>query len=154
MSLARSSRPTAFLSPNLRAWAPSRLGVASRLLLAFLGISGLGVVGATVAIFSFRDIGQVLDRITVRRVPAALASVEVSRQVERIVSAAPALLSAAAPADHTSSQDRRRDAELAALLGLEHAAPTAMPSAQCDRPPVVSGLILNRWTSWSRIAWS
>jgi signal transduction histidine kinase/HAMP domain-containing protein len=123
MSLARSSRSTAFLSPNRRTWVPSRLGVANRLLLAFLGISGLGVVGATVAIFSFRDIGQALDRITARRVPAALASVEVSRQVERIVSAAPALLSAATPADHTESSQRigAEMQELAALLeGLEH----------------------------------
>jgi len=102
---------------------PSRLGVAKRLLLAFLGISGLGVVGATVAIFSFRDIGHALVRITARRVPAALASVEVSRQAERIVSAAPALLSAATPADHTESSQRigAEMKELAALLeGLEH----------------------------------
>ena len=102
---------------------PSRLGVANRLLLAFLGISGLGVVGATVAIFSFRDIGQALDRITARRVPAALASVELSRQVERIVSAAPALLSAATPADHNESSQRIgvEMQELAALLeSLEH----------------------------------
>jgi len=34
------------------------------LLLAFLGISGLAVVGAGVAIFSFRDISDVLDWIT------------------------------------------------------------------------------------------
>ena len=123
MSLARSSRSTAFLSPNLRTWVPSRLGVANRLLLAFLGISGLAVVGAAVAIFSFRDIGHALDRITARRVPAALASVEVSRQAERIVSAAPALLSAATPADHTESSQRigAEMKELAALLeGLEH----------------------------------
>jgi len=102
---------------------PSRLGVANRLLLAFLGISGLAVVGAAVAIFSFRDIGHALDRITARRVPAALASVEVSRQAERIVSAAPALLSAATPADHTESSQRigAEMKELAALLeGLEH----------------------------------
>jgi signal transduction histidine kinase len=123
MSLARSSRSTTFLGPNLRTWVPSRLGVANRLLLAFLGISGLAVVGAAVAIFSFRDIGHALDRITARRVPAALASVEVSRQAERIVSAAPALLSAATPADHTKSSQRigAEMQELAALLeGLEH----------------------------------
>lgn len=123
MGLARSSRSTALMSPNLRTWVPSRLGVANRLLLAFLGISGLGVVGATVAIFSFRDIGQALDRITARRVPAALASVEVSRRVERIVSAAPALLSAATPADHNESSQRIgvEMQELAALLeSLEH----------------------------------
>jgi signal transduction histidine kinase len=123
MSLARSSRSTALPSPNLRIWVPSRLGVANRLLLAFLGISGLALVGAAVAIFSFRDIGHALDRITAKRVPAALASVEVSRQAERIVSAAPALLSAAKPADHTESSQRMgaEMQELAALLeGLEH----------------------------------
>ena len=84
--------------------APSRmlspLGVASRLLLAFLGISGLAMVGAAVAIFSFREIGEVLDRVTARQVPAALASQEVSRQAERIIAAAPALLSAASPTEH------------------------------------------------------
>jgi signal transduction histidine kinase len=123
MSLVRSSQSTAFLSPNWRAWVPARIGVANRLLLAFLGISGLAVVGAAVAIFSFHDIGRALDRITARRVPAALASVEVSRQAERIVSAAPALLSAATQADHTESS-RKIGVEmqqLASLLGgLEH----------------------------------
>jgi signal transduction histidine kinase len=104
MSLVGSSGSAAVsFSPKLRARVPSRLGVATRLLLAFLGISGLAVVGAGIAIYSFRDIGHALDRITARRVPAALASVEASRQAERIVSAAPALLSAATPADHAES---------------------------------------------------
>ena len=104
MSLVGSSGSAAVsLSPKLRARVPSRLGVATRLLLAFLGISGLAVVGAGIAIYSFRDIGHALDRITARRVPVALASVEASRQAERIVSAAPALLSAATPADHAES---------------------------------------------------
>jgi signal transduction histidine kinase len=123
MSLLRSSPSTVSHSPKVRAWVPSRLGVASRLLLAFLGISGVAVVGAGVAIFSFRDIGDALDRITARRVPAALASLEVSRQAERIVSAAPALLSAATPADHTeiSRKIGAEMQELAALLeGLEN----------------------------------
>ena len=114
------------LGRSMRAWVPSRLGVANRLMLAFLGITGLAVVGAAVAIFSFRDIGHALDRITARRVPAALASVEVSRQAERIVSAAPALLAAATPADHTESS--RKIAvemqELAVLLeSLENRGP-------------------------------
>ena len=104
MSLVGSSGSAAVsFSPKLRARVPSRLGVATRLLLAFLGISGLAVVGAGIAIYSFRDIGHALDRITARRVPAALASVEASRRAERIVSAAPALLSAATPADHAES---------------------------------------------------
>jgi signal transduction histidine kinase/CheY-like chemotaxis protein len=91
--------------------------VASRLLLAFLGISGLAVIGAVVAIFSFREIGDVLDRITARRVPAALALQEVSRQAERIVSAAPALLAAATPADHAESS-RKIAAEMQELGAL------------------------------------
>ena len=100
----------------------SRLGVASRLLLAFLGISGLAVVGAGVAIYSFREIGDALDRITVRRVPPALTSQEVSRQAERIIAAAPALLAAATPAEHTE-RSRRIGTEMQALAaqlqGLE-----------------------------------
>jgi hypothetical protein len=123
MSLVSSSPSAKTHSPKVREWAPLRLGVASRLLLAFLGISGLAVVGAGVAILSFRDISDVLDSITARRVPAALALQEVSRQAERIASAAPALLDAATPADHAESS--RKIAvemrELAQLLeGLEH----------------------------------
>jgi hypothetical protein len=91
-----------------------RLGVASRLLLAFLGLSGLAMVGAAVAILSFREIGEVLDRVTARRVPAALASQEVSRQVERIIAAAPALLSAATPVEH-AQRSRNIATEMGAL---------------------------------------
>jgi adenylate cyclase len=120
----------------VQAWVPLRLGVASRLLLAFLGISGVAVVGAGVAIFSFRDIGDAFHRITANRVPAALASLEVSRQAERIVSAAPALLSAAMPADHTeiSRKIGAEMQELAALLeslenhGVDGVALTSMRS--------------------------
>jgi hypothetical protein len=89
MSLVRSSPSTESHSPKVRAWVPSRHSVASRLLLAFLGISGVVVVGAGIAIFSFRYIGEAFDRVTATRVPAALASLEVSRQAERIVSVAP-----------------------------------------------------------------
>src|SRR5215475_1785544 len=100
-----------------RAMLAIRLGVASRLLLAFLGISGLAVVGAGVAIYSFREIGEVLDRITARRVPAALASQEVSRQAERIVAAAPTLLSAATPIERIE-RSQRIGSEVQALAAL------------------------------------
>ena len=80
----------------------SRFGVASRLLLAFLAISAFAVVVAGAAIYSYREIGKVLDRITAQRVPAALTSQDVLRLVERIVAAAPALLSAATPAEHAA----------------------------------------------------
>ena len=117
MSVARSSPSTVSRSPKVRAWVPFRLGVAGRLLLAFLGISGVAVVAAGVAIFSFRDIGDALHRITASRVPAALASLEVSRQAERIVSAAPTLLTAATPADHTEIS-RKIGAEMQELAAL------------------------------------
>jgi len=117
ISPVRSSPATASHSPKARVWASLRLGVASRLLLAFLGISGLAVIGASVALFSFREIGDVLDRITARRVPAALALQEVSRQAERIASAAPALLAAATPADHARSS-RKIAAEMQELHSL------------------------------------
>jgi adenylate cyclase len=123
MNLVRSSPSTASGTPKARAWASPRLGVASRLLLAFLGISALAVIAAGVAIFAFREIGDVLDRITAKRVPAALALQEVSRQAERIVSAAPALLAAATPADHAESSRKiaAEMQELGALLeGLEN----------------------------------
>jgi signal transduction histidine kinase/DNA-binding response OmpR family regulator len=100
-----------------RAWPSPRLGLGTRLLLAFLGISGLAVIGAGVAIFSFREIGEVLDRITGRRVPAAFALQELSRQAERIVAAAPALVAAATPADRAASS-RRIAAELQELASL------------------------------------
>jgi len=77
-----------------------RLGVASRLLLAFLGISSMAVIAAGAAIYSFREIGNVLDRVTAQRVPAALASQNVLRKAERIVSVAPALLSSTTAAEH------------------------------------------------------
>src|SRR5215813_11974025 len=120
MNLVRPSPRARSHTPGAR--AVPRLGVASRLLLAFLGISALVVVAAAVAIYSFREIGDVLDRITGRRVPAALALQEVSRQAERIASAAPALLAATTAADHAESSRKIAGemAELAALLqGLE-----------------------------------
>jgi signal transduction histidine kinase len=98
-------------------WSRLRLGLGSRLLLAFLGICGLAIIGAALAIFSFREIGQVLDRITGKRVPAALALQELSRQAERIVSAAPALVAAATPADRAASSHRIA-AELQELASL------------------------------------
>ena len=117
MNLVRSSPSGGPIARKGGAGAPSRLGVAGRLLLAFLGISGLAVIGAGVALFSFREIGDALDRITARRVPAALALQEVSRQAERIASAAPALLAAATPADHAQSS-RKIAAEMQELRSL------------------------------------
>jgi len=72
----------------------SRLGVRWRLLLAFLAISAFAVIAAVAAMYSFQRVGDVLDMITHDRVPAVLASQQLTRQAEKIVSAAPALITA------------------------------------------------------------
>ena len=72
----------------------TRLGLRGRLLLAFFGISAFSVIAAVVAMYSFAQVGSVLSQITRERMPSALASLELSRAAERIVSAAPALLAA------------------------------------------------------------
>jgi signal transduction histidine kinase/DNA-binding response OmpR family regulator len=77
-----------------------RLGVRGRLLLAFLGISAFAVIAAAAAMYSFSEVGKVLSRITEERMPAALASLELSRQAERIVTAAPAFLAATTRTQH------------------------------------------------------
>ena len=74
-----------------------RMGVRGRLLLAFLGISAFALIAAAAAMYSFSEVGGVLGRITEQRVPAALDSLELSRQAERIVAAAPKLLAVSSP---------------------------------------------------------
>ena len=74
-----------------------RMGVRGRLLLAFLGISAFALIAAAAAMYSFSEVGGVLGRITEERVPAALDSLELSRQAERIVAAAPKLLAVSSP---------------------------------------------------------
>jgi|GEM_PF-712386 adenylate cyclase len=77
----------------------SRLGVRGRLLLAFFAVSAFAVLGAAAAFYSFREFGDALGLITQQRTPAALKSQELARQVERIVAAAPALLTAVSQAE-------------------------------------------------------
>jgi adenylate cyclase len=93
-----------------------RPGVRGRLLLAFLGISAFAVIAAAAGLYSFGEIGKALGRITEERVPGALASLQLSRQAERIVAAAPALL-----AVHSEDELRRVSGGIAAEVGkLEH----------------------------------
>jgi phosphoglycerate-specific signal transduction histidine kinase len=69
-----------------------RFGVRWRLLLAFFGISAFAILSAAAAMYSFREVGAALERITEERIPSALISLQLSRQAERIVRSAPALL--------------------------------------------------------------
>jgi adenylate cyclase len=78
----------------------ARLGVRWRLLFAFLGISAFAVLSAVAGAYAFREVAYVLERITEQRVPSALAALDLSRQADRIVAAAPALLTADSQAQH------------------------------------------------------
>ncbi len=84
----------------------SHVGVRGRLLLAFLGISAFAVVAAAAAMFSFLEVGEVLNRITQRRVPSALAYQDLSRQTERIVAATPELLTVTTMTQHAELSSR------------------------------------------------
>ena len=68
------------------------MGVRGRLLLAFLGISMFSLVAATSGLYSLSQVGGALNKITAQRVPEALSWLELSRRVESVVRAAPALL--------------------------------------------------------------
>jgi adenylate cyclase len=95
----------------------SRPGVRGRLLLAFFGISAFAVFAAVAAMYSFLEVGKALHRITHDRVPATVASQQLSRQAERIAAAAPALLTVDS-ADAHEQMAEKISAELERLDNL------------------------------------
>jgi adenylate cyclase len=68
------------------------IGVGGRLLLAFLAIWMFSLIAAGSGFFSLSQVGGALNRVTEQSVPQALSWLELSRVVERVVRAAPALL--------------------------------------------------------------
>jgi phosphoglycerate-specific signal transduction histidine kinase len=68
------------------------MGVRGRLLLAFVGISMFSLVAAASGLYSLSQVGGALNKMTEQRVPEALSWLELSRRVESVVRAAPALL--------------------------------------------------------------
>ncbi|ASP87706.1 adenylate/guanylate cyclase domain-containing protein [Sinorhizobium meliloti] len=89
-----------------------RLGVRGRLLFAFFGISAFAVLATVGALYAFLELSQVLERVTERRAPSALASLELSRHAERVAATAPAFL---------ASTSRARHSEVSAAIGSEMA---------------------------------
>ncbi|UVC18501.1 adenylate/guanylate cyclase domain-containing protein [Mesorhizobium onobrychidis] len=87
-----------------------RLGIRGRLLLAFFGISAFAVLATAAALYAFLQVGDVVDRITRDRVPSALASLQLSRQAERVAAIAPAVLTLTSKARHN---------EVSAAIGVE-----------------------------------
>jgi adenylate cyclase len=71
-----------------------RFGLRSRLLLAFLGISGFSILAAAAGLYAFQEVGDRLSLID-QRVPVVVNSLELSPSAERIISTAPNLIAAA-----------------------------------------------------------
>jgi adenylate cyclase len=97
---------------------PGPVSVRWRLLVAFLGISAFAVLAAAASMWALLELGQVVERTTEERAPAALALLELSRQAERIAAAAPALLAAPNEAGRASvaADIRTQIAKLEAIL--------------------------------------
>ncbi len=68
------------------------MGVRGRLLLAFAGICLFSLLAAASGFYSLSQVSNSLKQITEQRVPEALSWLNLSRQIEGIVRAAPALL--------------------------------------------------------------
>jgi adenylate cyclase len=122
---------------------PFYLSVRWRLLLAFLGISAFAVLAAATGTYAFRQMTQVINRITEERMPSALAALDLSRQAERIVAAAPTLLTARSQVQYREisaaiTVEVERLEELLAQIRTE-----VDPAAVAAMEPAVAGLRRN-----------
>ncbi|MEK0083822.1 ATP-binding protein [Benzoatithermus flavus] len=120
---------------------PGSVSVRWRFLLAFLGVSAFALLAAAAAMWAFLLLGRVVERTTERRAPAALASLELSRQAERIVAAAPALLAVAtesAREEVASGIRLQLDGLEVLLVDLRGTAPNAAVLGAIE--PAVAGL--------------
>ncbi len=72
-----------------------QLGIRARLLFAFFGISMFAVLAGAAALYSFLVVGEIISQISEFEAPVAMETLELSRQAEQMVGAAPALLTAA-----------------------------------------------------------
>ncbi|WP_426130967.1 adenylate/guanylate cyclase domain-containing protein [Pararhizobium sp. PWRC1-1] len=77
-----------------------RLGIRGRLLMAFIATSALAVLATAAALYAFVEVGSAVERITESRVPAAISSLKLSRQAERVAATAPSILTASSKVQH------------------------------------------------------
>lgn len=89
-----------------------RLGVRGRLLAAFLVISAFAVLGTVAALVSFAETNQAISEITRVRVPSMLTALQLSREAERLATAAPRLV-----ADETDVERLRTDRLVRGQIG-------------------------------------
>ena len=129
-----STRPIAFLR-----------SVRGRLILAFVGISMLSLVAAGAGLFSLERVNGALNRIADDRVPQALALVEVSRQAEQILNAAPALLVVTSEVSRVevSATVRREVAELKTILSVADTASDGQAQSEGSVAALVERLDAN-----------
>jgi PAS domain S-box-containing protein len=80
-------------------------GVGTRLLVAFIGISAFSALVAGAAIYAFYEVGHSLTLID-HRIDPILASLDVSRSVERITTASSRLASVTAEQERKAVHDR------------------------------------------------
>src|SRR5215212_2326739 len=121
------------------AWIFDAFGIRGRLLLAFFSVSAFAVLATIVAVYAFLQVRVVVERITDYRVPAALASLQLSRQAERVAATAPAVLAASSKAQHDEvsaaiSVDMARLEQL--LTALKGTAPSTVTVAEIEASAV------------------
>ena len=122
----------------------SHLSVRSRLLLAFLGISAFAALAAAAGTYAFRQTANVLELITEQRVPSTLAALELSRQAERIVAAAPTLLNARSKVQYRDiSTSIRSEVEQLAMLLSRIRGGSVDPEAPAGMAPAIDELSRN-----------
>ena len=121
-----------------------RHGIHRRLLLAFVGITGFAVLAAGAAMIAVLHLGRDFHAITEERAPAVFAAQQLSRQAERLVANAPALLSVASEAEQQEVASRigRDVARLKELLTRteRHSADAVLEG---KIKPAVDGLVAN-----------
>ena len=96
-------------------------GVGARLLIVIFGVGAVSALVAGAAIYAFIEVGHSLTLID-RRIDPILASLEVSRSVERIVTAASALSAATTEErrDRLFAKLSRQSAKLQSFLAELH----------------------------------
>jgi hypothetical protein len=131
---------------------PARFSVRWRLLAAFLGIGIFAMLAAAAGVYVFGQVAGVLERITERRAPAALAALELSRQVERIVAAAPELLTVRSQTGHqdVSAEIAHEVGRLEMLLAQVKESATDTAAVAELEATRACATISTRSTAWSR----
>src|SRR5271155_1167635 len=104
-------------------------GLRGRLLLAFIAISLFVIAAAVAGLYALREVGQTLDRITLKTVPAALDAHELSRKTEKMVAAGPARVNAADASEVEAVSSRASGQLVDASTTLAHLRAANLDSA-------------------------